>query len=418
MQDLVETQEFKVGWKVLLAAFYGVGISVISLSFYSLGLFVIPWEQEFGWSRAEINFSQTLNSLAIVVALPLAGKLIDQFGLRLVTCGSLVLYGVGTLSLSFMGGSLYTYYALILFYSVVAAASTPLSFTRAVNAWFVKSRGLANGICLSSTGLAAVLLPLLLAPLVSEYGWRAAHWVMAGLIFAAVPLCLLWLRDPEIPPLAHAAPDDFETQPAGIAPAASMTLREAAHAPVFWLMGSIFFCIALAVIGLIPSFIPLLQGAGVSAAKASVYAGMLGASVMAGRLVSGVLIDHFFAPRVMAATFTLVSLGIFLLAVGGIAYAPITAVALGFAVGSEVDMIGYLTVRYFGLSNYGAIYSIQYGVFLIGAGISPIIVAYIWDLTASYDNALFLCACLLVAVVVLSLTLPRFPDLSLAKDSS
>ena len=44
--------EWRQHWKVVLAAFAGMGVaSVIS---YSSSLFIEPLEQEFGWSRAQI----------------------------------------------------------------------------------------------------------------------------------------------------------------------------------------------------------------------------------------------------------------------------------------------------------------------------------------------------------------------------
>ncbi len=88
----------------------------------------------------------------------------------------------------------------------------------------------------------------------------------------------------------------------------------------------------------------------------------------------------------------------------------LAAVALGFAVGAEVDLIGYYTARYFGLKNYGTIYGFQYSAFMIGAGISPVLAGYVWDKTGNYDVALVGAAGLLVPVVVLSMLLPAFPD--------
>ena len=100
------------------------------------------------------------------------------------------------------------------------------------------------------------------------------------------------------------------------------------------------------------------------------------------------------------------------LGVGGISYAFIAAIALGFAVGAEVDLIGYFTARYFGLANYGTIYGVQYSVFSLGAGISPVLAGYIWDVNGNYDVALIGGAVLLAVAVVVALTLPRFEDVA------
>ena len=62
----------------------------------------------------------------------------------------------------------------------------------------------------------------------------------------------------------------------------------------------------------------------------------------------------------------------------------VAAIALGFAVGAEVDLIGYFTARYFGLAHYGAIYGLQYSIFIFGVAIGPVYTGYIWDVTGNY----------------------------------
>ena len=134
----------------------------------------------------------------------------------------------------------------------------------------------------------------------------------------------------------------------------------------------------------------------------------MGLSVMIGRLLIGFVIDRIFAPYVTAFVFACVALGCLALTLGGIEYAMVTAIALGFAVGAEVDLIGYYTARYFGMAHYGSLYGLQYSIFIFGAGISPIYTGYIWDVTGSYDIALMLAAALMLPVIALALTLPRF----------
>jgi len=98
------------------------------------------------------------------------------------------------------------------------------------------------------------------------------------------------------------------------------------------------------------------------------------------------------------------------LGLGGIEYAMVAAIALGFAVGAEVDLIGYFTARYFGMAHYGAIYGLQYSIFIFGAAIGPVYTGYIWDVTGNYDLALIIAAALMVPVVIIALTLPRFAN--------
>ena len=52
--------------------------------------------------------------------------------------------------------------------------------------------------------------------------------------------------------------------------------------------------------------------------------------------------------------------------------------------------------------------NLQYSIFILGAGLAPIITGRIWDVTGNYDVALVLAAGLMVPVVALALSLPKF----------
>ena len=398
------TNEFKRGWPTLTGSFLGIGVSLVSLTYYSAGIWVKPWQEAFGWSRAEIGTGQTLSTLTLILAAPLAGKIIDRYGLRNVTTISLLLYALGLLAVSNMTGELWLFYALVVSYTLVGVASTPLGFTRAVNAWFTKNRGLALGLSLTSTGVAAFLLPKYLTPYVAVYGWREGYFILFVIAVVAIPLVWLLIRDH--PPESEVNSASGEELLPGV------TLQEAIRTRVFWSIAALFLLVAIAVLGIIPSFIPLLQDAGLDATRAGELGAVLGASVMGGRLITGYLIDRIFAPYVTAVIFTLVAAGCLALGVGGITYAFLAAIALGFAVGAEVDLIGYFTARYFGLANYAMIYGVQYSVFSLGAGISPVLAGYIWDVNGNYDLALIGAAVLLIVGVIIALTLPKFEDVA------
>jgi len=392
--------EFRRGGLVLFACFVGIGVNLASMAYYATGIWIRPWQDEFGWTRAEIGAMQTLSVLTMMLLATFAGRLIDKYGLRLVTTISLAGYGVLLLGFTQMTGALWQLYALSIAYAVFGVASTGLAFTRAVNAYFKRHRGLALGIALTSTGVVAYLMPKYMTPFVAENGWRAGFFIMFLIVMAALPI--VWFLIKDAPPQA-----EEESQNA---PSSGLTFSEAVRTPTFWKVAGIFFFISVAILGLIPALIPLLQDAGLSAAEAGGLAAIMGLSVMVGRLLIGFVIDRVFAPYVTAFVFGCTGLGCLALTLGGVDYAIVTAIALGFAVGAEVDLIGYYTARYFGLAHYGSIYGLQYSIFIFGAGVSPIYTGYIWDVTGSYDIALMMSAGLMLPVIILALSLPRFVD--------
>ena len=394
-----QQNEFKRGWAVLLGAFIGSGVGLASMVYYSTGIWIRPWQEEFGWTRAEIGLQQSISVVVMMLLAPLVGRLIDRYGLRRVTAICLFGYGLFLAVFPFMSGALLVLYALSFGYAIFGVGTTGIAFTRAVNAFFIKNRGLALGICLTSTGIMAFAMPRFMTPYVAEHGWRAGFWVMFAIVMMSVPIVYFLLRD---------APEDEDGAQAQAL--TGQTFNEAIRTVTFWKVASIFFLISTAILGLIPAFIPLLQDAGLTAKQAGQLGAALGLSVMVARLFIGFIIDRVFAPYVAAVAFSCVALGCLALGLGGIEYAMVAAIALGFAVGAEVDLIGYFTARYFGLAHYGAIYGLQYSIFIFGAAIGPVYTGYIWDVTGNYDLALIIAAALMVPVVIIALTLPRFEN--------
>src|SRR6478752_3080748 len=63
-----------------------------SICVFSFGVFIKPLETEFGWDRASISFGLTLCALCSALTLPIAGSLMDKFGVRPVMLISIMLF--------------------------------------------------------------------------------------------------------------------------------------------------------------------------------------------------------------------------------------------------------------------------------------------------------------------------------------
>src|SRR3546814_2192424 len=63
----------------------------------------------------------------------------------------------------------------------------------------------------------------------------------------------------------------------------------------------------------------------------------------------------------------------------------IAIVLLGLSVGGEYDAIIYLSTRYFGLQNFGALFGYIASALLAGVGLGPLLGGYLYDIAGSYD---------------------------------
>jgi MFS family permease len=127
-------------------------------------------------------------------------------------------------------------------------------------------------------------------------------------------------------------------------------------------------------------------------------------------LVTGWLMDRFFAPRVALAFLIAPIVGITLLSLGASgATALVAALLVGLAVGAEVDVLAYLTSRYFGARHFSAVYGTFYGIYTLSGGLGPLFTARLVDTGEGYPVALAVHAALLAVAALLLLRFPPLP---------
>ena len=82
------------GWWVLFACVVGLLVGPGQFAFGSLGLFIIPMQEEFGWSRSEISLSTSIFTIALIFFMPIVGKMVDKFGSKQVLLPAMLVIGL------------------------------------------------------------------------------------------------------------------------------------------------------------------------------------------------------------------------------------------------------------------------------------------------------------------------------------
>lgn len=399
---LSTTGELRKGWGVLLAAMLGCGLGVSSLPLYTAGVFMPALEAEFGWTRAQLSSAVLAFSLALAAASPFVGRLIDRIGVRRAAAASIIAvascYWILSSSLSGLDG----FYAAHVAIPILGAAAAPVAYTRIVALHFTKMRGLAMGIALLGPSLAAATAPAFIAGAIGRGGWQGGYRTLAGLMLLMLPFLLLLKETGRSTASGEAAAEQagFQLYTAGESRRIFLTLMLA--------LG----LFSLGVGGPIVHLVPLLVDSGMTAVDAAAIAGLIGLAGIVGRLAGGALADRMFAPYILVTVALLAGAGCAMLATLGVAAAAPMAVAIGFSLGAEADMMGYLVSRYFPRSTYGRVFGWQYAAFISCVGLSPLMLGYARDLYGGYSLGLGLCAALLVAAAGVFVSLPRFRDAS------
>ena len=387
--------EFGSGWRVLLASFLGIGVGVSSLYFYSLGVFIKPMAAAFHWTRGEASLGALVGTACAALASIPTGRLVDRLGSLTTAVASLALLAVGFASLGAATGGLVSFLVITAVVSLVTAGSSPLPYTRVVVSGFVRNRGFALGIVLAGTGVGAIVIPAFLPAFIAERGWRIGYYALAAIIVVVLPIVWYFLRD------AHGA---------AAARAPILPLRALVGTPAFRLLGAIFFLASVAVLGTVVHFVPMLTDAGFPPAKAGRTAALIGVSAIVGRVLLGVLLDRTRPWLVTSGLFAAVAAGLVILALGGPSLAVFGALVVGLSVGAEVDLMAFLTGRYFERAVYGQIYGALYTLFLVGGAMGPALSGLLYDLSGSYRLSLLGAAGLLIASAALSTRLSRLPS--------
>ena len=390
--------EFSRHWLLVLVCAAGIGVGVSALPFYTQGIFIEAWVADFGWTRAQASLGILGSTLALAAVLPFVGLIVDRYGLVTPVMISLLGLSIAYVLLGMFVQSIATFVILAMLQAILGSASSPLAYTRAINTVFNKQRGLALGVALSGAGVAATFGPTLVSNAIDAFGWRGAYFAMAlftlivGLVIVAV---LSRLNGAKIPM-------NIDTE------VASRDFQIAKASRTYWTIMAAIFCLSLGLGGLMIHFVPILLEVGFTTKTAAKIAGVIGIAVVLGRLLVGFAVDRIFAPRVAIAILFACISGVLALALFGSAVAVPAAFVIGFSVGAEVDLIGYLVARYFGIHAYGQIYGRQYSTFLIATGLSPVILGAIRDATGSYTASLFTAAACMIVSATLFAKLPKF----------
>ena len=392
-------------WWVVFAACLGLSVSSVTILQFALSVLIKPISAEFGWGRATVSTALSLATVLLAIGAPLVGRLIDRWGVRPVTLAAITLASIATALMSLAPGNAVIFIVLSAGLGLCSAGQAPLAYAKAIAGAFDRRRGLALGIGMAGVGIGTALVPRFTLALLETFGWRGAFVGLGLLIFVvAFPAVALFLREPAtLPSTPKAAHEISDAEPA-----AGLTAGQALRTRRVGMLGTVFVFVPLACHGTIVHLLSLFTDRGIPATVAvKVFSG-IGASVIVGRLLCGVLLDRFFAPHVAMLFVALPALGVLLLASNLGAGAQVAgAVLVGAGLGAEIDLIAYLQSRYFGMRAFGQVYGYLFMAFAIGAGLGPFAMGLSFDQVGSYQPALVSFVALLVLAFGILSRLPR-----------
>ena len=386
------------GWRVAVASGVGVFVSFASLLVYTFGVLLKPIAGEFGWSREAISAAFGIAAMTVAVCSPPIGYLLDRFSPRRIIVPCLTVFGCAFASLALLTPHLWHLYAIFFVLGVVGNGTAQMAYSRAVSSWFDARRGAALALVMSGGAIGAIILPPAAEALIRAGGWRTACLALGTMVLAVgVPTVAIFIRERPVVQVAagHAL--------------VGATVRQATASRAFWILVTVLFCSSIAQNGAIAHVAALLTDRGVSARGGALAVSAMGGASLAGRLLTGWLLDRFFAARVSFALLAGAALGTFLLAgAQSLTMGVLAAGLIGLGMGGEADVTPYLLSRYFGLRSFSVLYGLTWTFYAIAGAIGPVLMGKAFDATGSYDGLLVRLALATLAVAALMLLLPRY----------
>ena len=379
----------------LVALCFALGVASRSIS-DTFVVFVPALQQAFDAHRGSVTLIYSFALLVGGIAAPIAGWIVDRFGLRTLTVVGMTSAALATASASQATQLWHLYLGLGVVMGFGSASLSGVLSSSLLGRWFPARRlGVALAVAWSAAGVGAMVTFPMAQHIIATEGWRSAYVVFAIASAVFIPLLLLlpWAR------IERGAPGLALTRAAA---ARGPTVAEAVRGWPFWALTSSFALTSVGIFALVPQAMVYLLDRGIDgpyAARALAVAGFLTPLGMVG---FSWLSDR--GGRRLAA---LLAYACSIAGVGALALVDgpaddlwlwLYVLLFGGSMGSRGPMISTLaTLRYRG-AHFGRIY----GLIGIGMGLGGFLGAWLGGLLHDWTGGYAAVMILSVAALVLA----------------
>ncbi|ATP40081.1 MFS transporter [Solibacillus sp. R5-41] len=370
------------------------------------GLYLTPVTQDLGIGMGSLTLYFSIASIVTMIFLPIAGKLMAKYDIRLILIVSIILMAGSFAMFGFMS-SVWGWYLFSIPMAIGSIFITQMAGPVLINNWFKKHNGLAIGIMVAIGGVFGAIIQPTVGNLIATQGWRFTY-IASGIVVAAiiVPIVLLIIRmSPKQKGLQPLGMDEVVTNESASAQQETAKGVSAAVAKkssaFFALLG--FFFIITSIASFSQHLAPFAMGVGYDIKFAGTALGAMQIGVLVGALSFGVLSDKIGAKNtaIFAMLLGLVPVGIFVTVPENQTLFMVAIVIFGFIVSSLGTLGPLLTTALFGNKDYSQIYSTA----AIGLAVAGIVAlpgyGYVYEFTGSYTFVLYALAIMLLLNAVL-----------------
>lgn len=361
----------------------------------AFGVIVDPLTETFGWSQGEVTLAYGITSVITALASPWAGSLGDRYGARICMIAGTGLFVVGMAATALVREPWHFYVSFGVILGVSQAIFLVPLIPAAMN-WFHRRLGLAMGIIMGSWGAGPAIAAPVVGLLIDRYGWSTSVWIItiASTVFMAVLIALFrnWPSDKGLLPYgatSDAAPERTKKRidQQRVAQFTGYMRRTKAY----WNLSSIHFlgCVGHAII--LVYLVPLAMREGLSLVTAAGLLTVLSGVSTITRMTTPMLCERYGPKPVMALMYVAQALPVLMLFWTHDVWSfYLFAVIFGIGYGGEAGGFPILNRTYYGHAPVGSAFGVQMLGASLGMALGGWLGGPIFDLTGSYDIALWL----------------------------
>jgi OFA family oxalate/formate antiporter-like MFS transporter len=389
-------------WLVVAAVLLQLALGAV----YAWSVFNKELQSQFGWSKTEAVLPFEVAIGTIFIGSLVGGRIQDRMGPRPVAVAGGILYSLGIMAASLVSSD-DQLWLLVLTYGVMggiglgAAYITPIAM---LAKWFPDKRGLITGIAVGGFGFGAVLTAPVARRLLDGTDDKTSVFLPLGIAYlVAVVLGASFFRNP---PAGYSVPG---WQPSAAVAAArsthDYTLRDALRTRQWYMLTAILALNVTAGIALISQASDAAQEvAGVSAATAGVFVGIMGLFNGGGRIAWAALSDRIGRMTAFVGMLAVQTVCFFVLPhAAAFALFAVLAALIYLAYGGGFGTMPAAAADFYGTPNAGAIYGAMIVAWSIGGVVGPLLAASLYESSGGYTLPFTVIAVIAAVALVLPL---------------
>ncbi len=366
-------------WRFVLPLAFAQLVSWGSL-YYAFAVVAGPMAVEMGWSSTAVNGALSAGLVATGIASPLAGRIIDAKGGRVLMTGG----SIAAMCLLFAWSQISELWHLYVVWTAMGAVFSAVLYEPV---FAVIARELGNdyrrGIITITLlgGLASTAFIPLTHFLIEEFAWRNALLVLAALqVPFGIAIHWLVLRESQ----GNLASSKMVV-PSG-------RVMRAMAQPVFWCLALSYAAHAFMFTGLTFHIIPLLSERGFALPVIVAAYAVVGPFQVIGRIIVFALERHIDARIAGMVGTSLPVIGMVLLMLSSPDSSLLYVFAAFYGGGMGIKTIVQATAgpEFLGREGYGALQGSFAGINFVVQAATPLALAVLWAAMGSYDRVLWI----------------------------